>query len=110
MMFGDNESVVNTASTPQGRLHKRHMALCYHRTREAIAAGFLVFYHIRGTTNPADVLSKHWDFPSVWPQLKTLMFYAFDMEDGRPVPSPPSDEVDSDRIEGSANLLILPEP
>ncbi len=39
MMFGDNETVVNTASVPQSRLAKRHNALSYHRTREAIAAG-----------------------------------------------------------------------
>jgi len=32
-MFGDNESVVNTASVPHSKLHKRHNALSYHHTR-----------------------------------------------------------------------------
>ena len=64
MMFGDNETVVNTASIPHSKLQKRHNALSYHRTREAICAGITRFYHIRGTTNPADILSKHWDYPS----------------------------------------------
>ena len=59
MMFGDNETVVNTASVPQSRLLKRHNALSYHRTREAIAAGILRFHHVRGKLNPADILSKH---------------------------------------------------
>ncbi len=75
MMFGDNESVVNTSSVPSSRLHKRHIALSYHRTREAIAAGFVRFYHILGSTNPADVVSKHWDFPSVRNVLKPILFW-----------------------------------
>ena len=74
-MFGDNETVVNTASMPHGKLHKRHNALAYHRVREAIAAGIIRFHHIPGHTNPADILSKHWDYPSVWPQLRPLLFY-----------------------------------
>ena len=74
-MFGDNESVVNTASVPHSKLHKRHNALSYHRTREAIAAGITRFVHIVGTTNPADILSKHWDHASIWETLKPFMFW-----------------------------------
>ena len=78
MIFGDNESVVNTASHPHGKLHKRHVALSHHRTREAIAAGITRFYHIRGDKNPADILSKHWDMPSVWCCLRPLLFWEGD--------------------------------
>ena len=78
MMFGDNESVVNTASMPHSKLNKRHNALSYHRTREAIAAGILRFHHVRGTLNPADVLSKHWAMASVWAVLKPLLFWQGD--------------------------------
>jgi hypothetical protein len=46
--------------------------------REAIAAGFLKFYHIRGESNPADILSKHWGFLDVWPLLKPLLFWKGD--------------------------------
>ena len=77
-MFGDNETVVNTAAVPHGKLQKRHNALSFHRTRFAIAAGILYFYHIRGKRNPADILSKHWDFPSVWPMLKPMLFWRGD--------------------------------
>ena len=73
-MFGDNENVVNTSSMPHGKLHKRHNALSYHRVREAIAAGIIKFNHVRGNTNPADILSKHWDMPSVWLQLQPILF------------------------------------
>jgi len=77
-MFGDNESVVNTASVPHSKLHKRHNALSYHRTREAIAAGVTCFHHIVGTTNPADILSKHWGHLSIWEMLRPLLFWQGD--------------------------------
>jgi hypothetical protein len=66
--------IINTSSLPHGKLHKRHNALSYHRVREAIAAKILKFNHVRGNTNPADILSKHWDMPSVWPQLQPILF------------------------------------
>jgi hypothetical protein len=34
MMFGDNKSVVNSASIPHARLHKPHNALSFHKVRE----------------------------------------------------------------------------
>ena len=74
-MFGDNKSVVDTASVPHGKLQKRHNILSFHRTRFAIAAKILNFFHISGKGNPAEVLSKHWDFPSAWPMLKPLLFW-----------------------------------
>jgi hypothetical protein len=59
-MFGDNESVVGSGSKIDAKLqHRRHTALSFHCVREAIAAGVLAFYHIPGTINPADILSKH---------------------------------------------------
>ena len=80
-MFGDNELVVNTTAMPEGRLLKRHNALSYHRTREVIAADILRFYHIAGMTNPADICSKHWDYPSIWPSLRPIMFWTGDTGD-----------------------------
>ena len=75
MMFGDNESVVNTASIPHSKLSKRHNALSYHKTRESIAAKIVKYFHVAGKKNPADILSKHWDMPSVWDTLRPLMFW-----------------------------------
>jgi len=74
-MFGDNESVVNTASVPHSKLHKRHNALSCHRTREAIAAGITRFHHIVGTANPADILSKDWGHSSIWETIHPLLFW-----------------------------------
>ena len=77
-MFGDNESVVNSATTPHGKLHKRHIMLSYHRVREAIASGMIVFTFIPGWLNPADILSKHWSYKDVWQSVKAIFFWKGD--------------------------------
>ena len=74
-LFGDNESVVKSGSIPHSRLSKRHHALAYHYTREAVASKMVAFHHIPGTINPADILSKHWGHNDVYPMLRPLLFY-----------------------------------
>jgi hypothetical protein len=74
MMFGDNESVVNSAAIPHSKMHKRWVALSYHRVRWAVAASIVKIYFVAGKKNPADILSKHWDFPSVYNTIKPLLF------------------------------------
>lgn len=81
MMFGDNESVVNSSSIPHAKLHKRHNALSFHRVREGIAAGIAKFHHVRSSSNPADVLSKHWGYAQAWPLLQPLLFWEGDTMD-----------------------------
>ena len=80
-MFGDNHSVVTSASTPQSPLKKRHHALAYHFTREAIASNVLDFHHIPGQINPADILSKHWGYSQIWPILQPILFWMGDTAD-----------------------------
>ena len=77
-LFGDNESVVKSGTVPHSILSKRHHALAYHYTREAIASGMVLFHHIPGDINPADVLSKHWGHTQVYPLLRPLLFYKGD--------------------------------
>jgi hypothetical protein len=77
-MFGNNESVVTSSTLPHSLLNKRHIALLYHRVREAIAAKILNFLHIDGKTNPADILSKHCAFPQLWQHVKPLLFWRVD--------------------------------
>jgi hypothetical protein len=57
-MLGDNKTVVESSIRPHAKLHKRHMALSFHRVREAIAAKIIGFYHVDGVRNPTDILSK----------------------------------------------------
>ena len=77
-MFGDNESVVNSAMQVHAKLHKRHNMLSFHRVREAIASGIISFHHISGAINPADILSKHWGYAQIWEQLRTVLFWQGD--------------------------------
>ena len=77
-MFGDNKSVVDSSMTPNGKLHKRHIALSFHRVRESIAAGIVNYLFIDGKHNPADALSKHWAHNDIWPTLKPILFWPGD--------------------------------
>ena len=109
-LVGDNESVMNQTAFPHSKLHKRHNALSYHRTREAEAAGITRHYWIDGKTNPADILSKHWSYSSVWGSLRPLLFWEF--EAGT---SPSGEETDTEDwrhesvlIKGSSKRVISP--
>ena len=74
-LFGDNESVVKSGTVPHSRLSKRHHALAYHFTREAVASKMVEFHHLYGEQNPADILSKHWGHSQVYPLLRPIFFY-----------------------------------
>ena len=74
-MFGDNRSVVTSSTIPNSTISKRHHLASYHRVREAIAAKFISFHWKDGKSNPADILSKHWEFATVWPMLKPILFW-----------------------------------
>ena len=80
-MFGDNKSVVDSSTTVHAKLHKRHTILSFHRVREAIASGMINFTFINGSINPADILSIHWGYSQVWPQLKPLLYWYGDTLD-----------------------------
>ena len=48
-------------------------ALSFHRVREeAMASGFVGFFHIDSACNPADILSKHWGYAQVWDLVHVL--------------------------------------
>jgi hypothetical protein len=57
-MFGDNKTVAESSIRPHAKLHKRPMALSFHRVREAIATKIVGFYHVDGVRNPADTSGK----------------------------------------------------
>ena len=67
---------------PHSTLRKRHHALSYHYTREAIASNAVDFQFIPGHLNPADILSKHWGYPQVWASaLRPILFWRGDTSD-----------------------------
>ena len=81
-LFGDNESVVKSSTIPHSPLRKRHNLLAFHRVREAIASKMLVFAHLKGAENAADILSKHWGYQQVWPTMRQILFRHSGMEHG----------------------------
>ena len=80
-MFGDNKSVVSSASTPHAKLHKSHVYLSFHCVWEAIAAGIMTYSYWKGEDNPADIQSKHWGYQQVWKLLQPILFWEGDTMD-----------------------------
>ena len=72
-LSGDNRSVVTSATLPHSTLTKRHNILVFHRVREAIPAKLMAFYCIQCAYNLSDMLSKHWDHPTVYPMILKLL-------------------------------------
>ena len=72
-LFGDNRSVVTSSTLPHSTLTKRHNIIPFHRVREAIAAKLMAFYWIQSAYNLSDMLSKHWDHPTVYPMILKLL-------------------------------------
>lgn len=58
VMVGDNMSVVLNTTIPSSSLKKKHLAVSYHRVREAIAGGFVDFGKIDSEDNLSDVNTK----------------------------------------------------
>ena len=61
--------------TPIDAYSKRHHLVSYHRVNEAIAAKYISFHWEDGKSNPADILSKHWEFATMWAMLKPILFW-----------------------------------
>ncbi len=58
VLFGDNQSMITSATIPSSSLKKKHNAISYHRIRESIAAGIVDLIHVASKFNLADVLTK----------------------------------------------------
>ena len=74
-LFGHNRSVVTSATLSHSTLTKRNnlIGVAFHRVREAIAAKLMAFYWIQSAYNLSDMLSKHWDHPTVYPMILKLL-------------------------------------
>ena len=57
-VFCDSKSVVTNSSVPSSVLSKRHNVICYHRVREAQAAGIIRVGWIGGKYNIMDLFTK----------------------------------------------------
>ena len=61
--------------TPIDAYSKRHHLVSYHQVREAFSAKYISFHWKDGKSNPADILSKHLEFATVWSMLKPILFW-----------------------------------
>ena len=50
--------VGTNATVPESTLNKKHLGVCYHAVREAVAARIMRVCHIDGNDNLADCLTK----------------------------------------------------
>jgi len=57
-IFGDNLSVIQNAQNPAADLSKKHVAISFHVVREAIAAGIVEPYWLKGKWNLSDIMTK----------------------------------------------------
>ena len=57
-IFCDNELVFKNSSIPDSTLKKKHTSICYHRSREAVAAGTIQIAKVGTTTNLSDLFTK----------------------------------------------------
>ena len=74
LLLGDNNSVVLNCTMPHSVLKKKHAACNYHRVRETIAGGAMVFSHIPSEYNYADILTKPLSGPAFRSLIKPLLF------------------------------------
>ena len=66
-------SVITSSTLPHSTVGKRHHILAYHRVGEAIASKIIGCHWIRTGYNLTDMLSKHWDHPSVYNMIMKLL-------------------------------------
>ena len=57
-IFGDNLSVILNAQNPAADLSKKHVAISFHVVKEAVAAGIIEPYWLKGKYNTPDIMTK----------------------------------------------------
>ena len=57
-VFGDNLGVIQNATIKDSLMKKKHVAISYHKVREAVAAGVIVPIKIASAENFSDCLTK----------------------------------------------------
>ena len=57
-VYCDNDSLVKSTTRPEAQITKKHLAISYHRIREAVAAGTIYVVKEDTKTNLADLLTK----------------------------------------------------
>ena len=75
LVWGDNESMINSAKIPDARLHKRHNILSFHYVRSLMACGFINLQHIKSEATVSDILSKHWGYQACGDLIRPIFHF-----------------------------------
>lgn len=62
--FGDNLNVIMNPSNPEADIKKKHVAISFHLVREAIAAGIIAPFWLKGENNLVDIMTKQINGPA----------------------------------------------
>ena len=68
-VWGDNESMINSSTLPEAKLHKRHNILLFHYVRNMISQRYINLQHLLSEWNFADILTKKWSYQSSYYEL-----------------------------------------
>ena len=73
-LFGDNRSVVTSATLPHSTQTKRHNILAFHRVRKPLLQNSWLStgFSLKSAYNFSYML-KHWDHPTVYPMILKLL-------------------------------------
>ena len=72
-LYGDNQSVIANTTVPTSVTKKKHNAVSFHRTREAVAAGIVRITYVASQKNLSDALTKALG-PTVYERLVKPLF------------------------------------
>jgi hypothetical protein len=73
-VFNDNFSVIQNCQNPAADFSKKHVAISYHVVREAVAAGIIEPYWIKGGNNLSDILTKQIPKPKFMEHCKYIFW------------------------------------
>jgi hypothetical protein len=73
--WGDNDAMINSATIPDAKLHKRHNILSFHFVRSLIACGYINLQHLKSKCNIADILTKHWGYQSTYALIRPTFHF-----------------------------------
>lgn len=67
--------MINIATVPEVKLHKRQNILCFNFVKNIFAAQYINLWQLESKFNISDILSKHWSYQSVYYNLLKPVFY-----------------------------------
>ena len=67
--------MINSATIPDAKLHKRHNILSFHFVRSMIACGYINLQHLKSECNIADILTKHWGYQSTYELIRPIFHF-----------------------------------